>query len=259
MTTRNQRKYRIIKPRYRTYTNFEEADKYGLSHKLLHNVYEEYGKYRHLEFLEDMPALDPAVNIDHNTLEETIDTLCEFYKSGNYTEIKKILTYGNRSSEFTVLNKEYRGRDNFFLWSSQIPEPWFLSQIEPFDYDNLRLGVQTTIWKNPTLPEAGVYKDIATSIILDVILDKYDGILSDGQQSDSGKKLWAKLANRVMKDNRYSLWTVYRNKRGVTKFHQQITNLAEIEALYDSRYTNALQIGANFDTRIAIIKNSSIN
>ena len=73
MTTRNQKKYRIIKPRYRTYTNFEEADKYGLSHKLLHNVYEEYRKYRHLEFLEDMPALDPAVNINRSNLTAVID------------------------------------------------------------------------------------------------------------------------------------------------------------------------------------------
>lgn len=259
MTTRNQKKYRIIKPRYRTYTNFEEADKYGLSHKLLHKVYEEYRKYRHLDFLEDMPALDPAVNINRNNLTAVIDVLIAAYKSEDYTKFTRRLQYGNRTSSFDICFKRHQGLDNYFIWSKYIPEPWFLSQIKTFDYKDLTIEEQKTIWKNPTLPDTAAYPGLPISFMLDFLLERYDGIISDGQHSESGKKLWAKLTDQAMKDNRYSLWIAYRNRLGETKFHDQITNLAEIEALYDSRYTNALQIGANFDTRIAIIKNSSIN
>ncbi|NNA36942.1 hypothetical protein HBO97_20715 [Pseudomonas lundensis] len=63
---------------------------------------------------------------------------------------------------------------------------------------NCRPATQNLVWRSPDAQHAAVLRDVAQKVFFNYILDRYDVILSDNQQTGEGKFFWQRQMSNAL-------------------------------------------------------------
>lgn len=73
--------------------------------------------------------------------------------------------------------------------------------ISPISDLNCRPATQNLVWRTPNAQHAVVLRDVAQKVFFNYILERYDVILSDNQQTGEGKFFWQRqMSNAIALD-----------------------------------------------------------
>ena len=216
---------------------YEAVQSKRLSRKRLFNLIE--------TAINESPYMDPEFQLTNSDIQKDLDLVTAAYKNKNYKEIPIRLPVSDNGKSNSVVYHTSLDRECYFLFDKEIDEVWFLSELQPDNISGKSVAIQTTVWKNPFAPAADRFRDITVTLVFDLFLNKYDGIISDGIQSVHGKNLWKRIISIATKTNKYRLAIVQKNrldyldKKILSDFTED-----DFEKLYDPVFIRNIGIGA---------------